>query len=99
MKLEDAKKRFIQIWGTVGVDWGINRTMAQIHALLLVSSAALSTEQVMAALGISRGNANMNLRELDPMMKMLNQLSVETSDSTDRSKELQNFKNLVGEIL
>lgn len=64
MKLEEAKSRFIQIWGTVGVEWGINRTMAQIHGLLLASDDALTTEQVMEALNVSRGNANMNLREL-----------------------------------
>ena len=54
----------MQIWGVVGVEWGINRTMAQIHGLLLTSPDPLSTEDVMAALKISRGNANMNLREL-----------------------------------
>jgi len=64
MKLVEAKNRFIQIWGTVGVEWGINRTMAQVHGLLLTSDEALTAEQVMEALSISRGNANMNLREL-----------------------------------
>ena len=64
MKLDDAKNKFIQIWGTVGVEWGINRTMAQVHGLLLVSEEALTAEQVMEALSISRGNANMNLRDL-----------------------------------
>jgi len=64
MKLEDAKSKFIQIWGTVGVEWGINRTMAQVHGLLLVSDEPLTAEQVMESLRISRGNANMNLREL-----------------------------------
>ena len=64
MRLEEAKRRFVQIWGTVGVEWGINRTMAQIHALLLASPIALTAEQVMEALNVSRGNANMNLREL-----------------------------------
>ena len=64
MKLEDAKNRFVQIWGTVGVEWGINRTMAQVHGLLLSSEEALTAEQVMEALLISRGNANTNLREL-----------------------------------
>lgn len=64
MKLEEAKNRFVQIWGTVGVEWGINRTMAQVHGLLLASEQALTAEEVMEALSISRGNANMNLREL-----------------------------------
>ena len=64
MKTSEIKTRFIQIWGNVGVEWGINRTMASVHGLLLVSEAALTTEEIMEALSISRGNANMNLREL-----------------------------------
>jgi len=64
MKLQEAKEQFIQLWGVLGTSWGINRTMAQIHALLLISPTALSTEDVMAQLSISRGNANMNLRDL-----------------------------------
>jgi DNA-binding transcriptional regulator GbsR (MarR family) len=64
MKLEEAKLEFIQSWGILGSQWGINRTMAQVHALLLVSSKALSTDEIMDELSISRGNANMNIREL-----------------------------------
>ncbi|RYZ21372.1 MAG: transcriptional regulator [Chitinophagaceae bacterium] len=64
MKLTEAKAAFIQTWARLGTEWGINRTMAQVHALLLASDKALSTEDVMAELSISRGNANMNLREL-----------------------------------
>ncbi len=59
-----ARERFIQLWGGLGSEWGINRTMAQIHALLLTSPAPLSAEEVMEALHVSRGSANMNLREL-----------------------------------
>ena len=64
MKLEEAKEKFIQSWGSLGSNWGINRTMAQIHALFLVSEELLSTEDVMESLQISRGNANMNIRTL-----------------------------------
>lgn len=64
MKLEEAKHEFIQSWGVLGSQWGINRTMAQIHALLLVSMEPLSADEIMEALQISRGNANMNLRDL-----------------------------------
>ncbi len=64
MNLTDAKKQFIQAWGTLGSEWGINRTMAQVHALLLISPNALCTEDIMEQLNVSRGNANMNLREL-----------------------------------
>jgi DNA-binding transcriptional regulator GbsR (MarR family) len=64
MKLAEAKSQFIASWGRFGTNWGINRTMAQIHALLLVSPEPLSAEEVMEQLSISRGNVNMNLREL-----------------------------------
>ena len=64
MKIEEAKLQFIQAWGKLGSEWGINRTMAQIHALLMISEKPLSTEEIMESLSISRGNANMNIREL-----------------------------------
>lgn len=64
MKYDEAKLKFIQGWGSLGTNWGINRTMAQIHALLLISPKSLSTENVMEELKISRGNVNMNMREL-----------------------------------
>ncbi|MGV3588788.1 MAG: GbsR/MarR family transcriptional regulator [Adhaeribacter sp.] len=64
MELTEAKQKFIQAWGKLGSEWGINRTMAQVHALLLISPEALTTEDIMADLQISRGNANMTLRDL-----------------------------------
>jgi len=64
MKYKEAKQQFIQTWGKLGSEWGINRTMAQVHALLLIASKPLSTDDIMEELRISRGNANMNLREL-----------------------------------
>lgn len=64
MQLDEAKDKFIQAWGALGSQWGINRTMAQVHALLLISPESRSAEEIMAALNISRGNANMNLRAL-----------------------------------
>lgn len=64
MTLEQAKQQFIQTWGNFGSQWGINRSMAQVHALLLTTEELKCTEDVMSELSISRGNANMNLREL-----------------------------------
>jgi DNA-binding transcriptional regulator GbsR (MarR family) len=64
MKLAEARQQFISSWGAFGTHWGINRTMAQIHALLLISPAALSQDDIMETLSISRGNVNMNTREL-----------------------------------
>jgi DNA-binding transcriptional regulator GbsR (MarR family) len=64
MKLPEARQQFISSWGAFGTHWGINRTMAQIHALLLVSPDPLTQDDIMADLNISRGNTNMNIREL-----------------------------------
>lgn len=64
MTISDIQSEFIQMWASVGVNWGINRTMAQVHALLLTTSDRLTADQIMTALNISRGNANMTLREL-----------------------------------
>lgn len=64
MELQEGKEKFIQSWGTLGSNWGINRTMAQIHALLLVAPEAMSSEQIRDELQISMGNANMNIRAL-----------------------------------
>ena len=64
MKYTAAKEELIQAWGNLGYSWGLNKTMAQIHALLMVSPKALTTEDMMKELAISRGNANMNIRAL-----------------------------------
>ena len=63
-KLKETRDRFVSQWGVMGAQWGINRTMAQIHALLMTSPDALSTDEVMGELAISRGNAHTNLKEL-----------------------------------
>lgn len=64
MKYTEAKEELIQAWGNLGYSWGLNKTMAQIHALLMISSKPLPTEEIMQELNISRGNANMNIRAL-----------------------------------
>ena len=64
MEFKEAKNKFVQTWGALGSQWGINKTMAQIHALLMVSNEAISMEDIMEELQISRGNASMNIRAL-----------------------------------
>ncbi|MGN6181757.1 MAG: GbsR/MarR family transcriptional regulator [Mucilaginibacter sp.] len=64
MELAEARDKFIESWGRLGSEWGINRTMAQVHALLLITPEELTTEEIMEELKISRGNANMTLRDL-----------------------------------
>ncbi|WP_231427136.1 GbsR/MarR family transcriptional regulator [Pedobacter sp. Leaf250] len=137
MELAAAKLKFIEAWGKLGSEWGINRTMAQVHALLLISPEALTTEEIMETLSISRGNANMTLRdligwgliekqhkagerkeyffadkdvwniarqvakerkkrELEPVLKVLNELSTVTGDEKD--PEFKTFKKSVTDI-
>lgn len=63
-KLKKARDEFVSQWGALGTQWGINRTMAQIHALLMTAPAPMTTDDVMEDLQISRGNAHTNLKEL-----------------------------------
>jgi DNA-binding transcriptional regulator GbsR (MarR family) len=62
--LKQARDEFVAHWGAMGSQWGINRTMAQIHALLMTVPEPLTTDEVMEELQISRGNAHTNLKEL-----------------------------------
>src|SRR5438094_6117323 len=63
-QLRTAQDLFIRRWGEMGQTWGINRTMAEIHALLYIVAQPLCTDDVMELLNISRGNASMSLRAL-----------------------------------
>jgi DNA-binding transcriptional regulator GbsR (MarR family) len=63
-KLKQARDEFVSQWGALGTQWGINRTMAQIHALLMTAPQPMTTDEVMEDLEISRGNAHTNLKEL-----------------------------------
>ena len=63
-KIENVREKFITEWGVLGTAWGVNRTMAQIHAYLMSSSIEKTTDEIMEALSISRGNAHSNIKEL-----------------------------------
>ena len=62
MTVEEKKQKFIETWGTLGPKWGINKTMAHIHALLIFECEPLCADEIMQHLKISSGNVNMNLR-------------------------------------
>jgi DNA-binding transcriptional regulator GbsR (MarR family) len=64
MNVSEGTEKFIQSWGAFATSWGINRTMAQIHALLLTSPSPLTADDIMELLQMSRGNVNLNLRAL-----------------------------------
>src|SRR6185295_7711383 len=63
-KLSPVQQKFILHWGKMGTQWGINRTVAQIHALLFLSPEPLHAEQIADALGVARSNVSTSLWEL-----------------------------------
>src|SRR6478672_10076928 len=64
MKLSAVQQKFILHWGEMGTRWGINRTVAQIHALLFISPKPLNAEDLVQALGVARSNVSNSLKEL-----------------------------------
>ena len=63
-RLEQVEDQFVELWNNMASLWGISPTMARIHGLLYISGAALSMDDIMARLAISRGNVSMNLSKL-----------------------------------
>ena len=63
-KLTAVQQKFILHWGEMGTRWGINRTVAQIHALLFLSPTPLHAEEIATTLGVARSNVSTSLREL-----------------------------------
>lgn len=63
-ELRDARLRFIEAWTEMGSRWGVPRSMTAIHALLFIEGTAMDADEIMARLGISRGNVSMTLRTL-----------------------------------
>ncbi|MBC6610597.1 transcriptional regulator [Hymenobacter sp. BT507] len=139
MQLNEAKSRFIEGWGTLGSAWGVSRTMAQVHALLLIAPEALSADDIMEQLQISRGNVNLNVRalmdwgivrkelrpgerreffsaekdihkvatlilkerrkrELEPLMRVLGEISHVDSSADSSQEELNAFTTMVDSI-
>ena len=61
---DQVKEQFVESWGSMGMLWGINRSMARIHALLIATEEPMTLDDICAELQISRGNASMSLKEL-----------------------------------
>jgi DNA-binding transcriptional regulator GbsR (MarR family) len=62
--LTPIQQKFVLHWGEMGAKWGINRTVAQIHALLYLSDRPLNAEEIATTLGVARSNVSNSLREL-----------------------------------
>jgi len=64
MKLTSAMQRFVVHWGEMGTRWGMNRSVAQVHALLYLASEPLPADEIAETLGIARSNVSTSLKEL-----------------------------------
>ncbi|MCU7933508.1 MAG: MarR family transcriptional regulator [Candidatus Thiodiazotropha sp. (ex Dulcina madagascariensis)] len=64
MKLTPMMEKYILHWGEMGTRWGVNRTVAQIHALLYLSSSAMNAEEITETLGVARSNVSTSIKEL-----------------------------------
>ncbi|HEY0719709.1 MAG TPA: MarR family transcriptional regulator [Gammaproteobacteria bacterium] len=64
MKLSTVEQRFVLHWGEMGSRWGVNRTVAQLHALLYLATAPLNAEDIAETLGVARSNVSTSLKEL-----------------------------------
>ena len=63
-ELPEAVQRFVLHWGDMGTTWGVNRTVAQIHALLFIMEQPLNAEQITECLGVARSNVSNSVKEL-----------------------------------
>lgn len=64
MKLNPVTEKFILHWGEMGSQWGVNRTMSQIHALLYIIGKPLNAEEITDTLGVARSNVSNSIKEL-----------------------------------
>ena len=64
MALGATEQKFILHWGEMGTRWGVNRTVAQIHALLFLANRPLAAEDIAESLGVARSNVSNSIKEL-----------------------------------
>lgn len=64
MELKPVSERFVLHWGEMGSRWGVNRTVAQLHALLYLAGRPMDADEIMRTLGVARSNVSTSLKEL-----------------------------------
>src|SRR5579864_9076569 len=96
-KLSPAEQKFILHWGEMGTRWGINRTVAQIHALLYLSPKPLNAEEIAETLGVARSNVSNSLRELQSwrIVKLVHVLG----DKRDHFESMKNVWEMFRVVL
>jgi DNA-binding transcriptional regulator GbsR (MarR family) len=99
MQLTPAMERFILHWGEMGTRWGINRSVAQIHALLYLSPKPLNAEEIADTLALARSNVSTSLKELQTwgLVKITHVVVGDRRDYFEALKDVQDMFNLVVE--
>lgn len=97
MPLTQAMKDFILHWGDMGAKWGVNRSVAQIHALLHISPEPMTAEDICVALDLARSNVSTGLKELQgwKLVKTSRQLG----DRRDHFTSVQDMFDLVTVVI
>src|SRR5882757_4700459 len=95
--LSPVAEKFVLHWGEMGTRWGINRTVAQIHALLYISPKALNAEEIAEALGVARSNVSTSLKELQGwgIVKVVHMLG----DRRDHFESIKDVWDLFRQVL
>lgn len=96
MKLTNTAERFILHWGEMGTRWGVNRTVAQIHALLYLSEQPLAADEIAETLGVARSNVSNSLKELQSwqLVKVVHVMG-DRRDHFDTSKDVWELFKLI----
>ena len=99
MKLTPSMERFILHWGEMGTRWGVNRSVAQVHALLYLSPKPLNAEEIADTLALARSNVSTSLKELQSwgLIKITHVVVGDRRDHFEALKDVQDMFNLVVE--
>ncbi len=97
MKLSPVQQKFVLHWGEMGTRWGINRTVAQIHALLFIAPKPLHAEEIAETLNVARSNVSNSLRELQSwrIVKLVHVLG----DKRDHFESMKNVWEMFRVVL
>jgi len=96
-KLSPVQQKFILHWGEMGTRWGINRTVAQVHALLFISPKPLNADEIVETLGVARSNVSTSLKELQSwgIIKLVHQMG----DKRDHFESMKDVWELFRVVL
>lgn len=97
MSLSPTAQKFVLHWGEMGTRWGVNRTVAQIHALLYLSERPLTADDIVETLGVARSNVSNSLKELQSWK--LVRVSHVLGDRRDHFQALQDVWEIFRVIL